>query len=131
MVAAEDSREADVQIDVSTAVGAGETPAAEPGTRWVFVAHPQVGLLHRLRPVARASTSIVLVRMDPGAHPRPDVQIGVAHSCRAPLLGQVRWLAGLSAQDVSSLLTWLAAEPGPAEALPAAVSRRCVTVPEW
>jgi hypothetical protein len=124
-----DQQEADVQIDVSAAVGTEEVPAQEPATHWVFVAHPQVGLLHRLRPVARASTSVVLVRLDPGAHPRPDVQVGVAHSCRAPLLGQVRWLAGLSAPDVSSLLAWLAAEPGPADDLPADVSRRWVTAP--
>ena len=99
---------------------------AEPGVQWVFVAHPQVGLLHRLRPVARASTSLVLVRMDVGAHPCPDVQLGLAHAPAAPRLDQVRWLAALSAHDVSSLLSWLAAEPGPGHDLPATLARRCL-----
>lgn len=119
-----------MRVEADGAVAVERTrEVQEPATCWVFVAHPQVGLLHRLKVVARASASIVLVRMDPGAHPRPDVQVGVAHSCTAPLLGQVRWLAGLSAPEVASLLTWLASDPAPGDDLPQAVSRRRVAGP--
>lgn len=101
--------------------------ATEPGKQWVFVAHHEVGLLHRLRPVASASTSLILVRMDAGAHPCPDVQLGLAHTSTAPRLEQAHWFAGLSAHEVSSLLRWLAAEPGPASDLPVQLLRRRVS----
>ena len=113
--------------DETARVGAAAEGAV--GMRQIFVAHQQVGLLHRLRPVARASTSLVLVRMDSGAHPCPDVQVGLTYAPTAPRLDQVYWLAGLSALDVSSLLTWLAAESGPTQDLPANLSRRCVFTP--
>jgi len=88
------------------------------------VAHQQVGLLHRLRPVARASRSLVLVRMDAGAHLDPEVHLGIAAASTAPRLEQVRWFAGLTAPDVSCLLTWLGAEPDPDQDVPAQVARR-------
>lgn len=96
------------------------------GMQWIFVAHQQVGLLHRLRPVARASTSLVLVRMDAGAHPCPDVQLGLAGASTAPRLEEVRWFAGLSAHDVATLLTWLSAKGGLARDVPAELFRRSV-----
>ena len=99
----------------SRSAGQGSTDSA---VRWVFVAHQQVGLLHRLRPVARASTALVLVRMDVGVH--PEVHLGVAAAPTAPRLDQVRWFAGLTAPDVS----WLGAEPDLEQDVPVPVARR-------
>ncbi|WP_432482668.1 hypothetical protein [Kineococcus esterisolvens] len=78
---------------------------------WVFVAHPEVGLLHRLRRVVRGSRALVLVHLDAGTVLpfRAQVGVGLQEAPSAPT--RVLCFGRLGATEVAALLTWLA---GPA-----------------
>ncbi|NAZ88037.1 hypothetical protein GTR00_18340 [Kineococcus sp. T90] len=95
----------------------------------MFVAHREVGLLHRLRRAARASTALVLVRLDPGAALPLDAQVGVGVQVGGGAPARLLCLGGLGARDATALLAWLA---GPASGLrcaPAALHHRVVVPP--
>jgi hypothetical protein len=92
---------------------------------WLLVPAAEVGLLARLRPAVRATTSGVLVALD-RVPPVSGAQLGLGHA------GALRWFGGLSAPDVAAVVALV--RRGAFDDLPVALAHRGLTSaarPPW